>query len=703
MTLGPRPAPGEQPCHSCGAPLAADQRYCVICGARRAGVGAGPAALLFGAAASSPALLSPAPPTSGAPAPALPVTPRRRRAALPVTPRRRRAALPVTPRRRSAALPVTPRRRRAALPVALATLVGLVVVTGTNVPASLAGFNLPPFTVVLPPQVAAQASAPVAPVDTAPPVTDHVAPTPVDDTPLADAPLDASSTDTQPASTDDSGMTPTDSGDDNSGDQAPADDESPIRHVFLIQLGSTDVTALASDEAQAPYLTDTLKPSGTLLSNFTTVGRGALANRIALVSGQGPTQQTLADCTAYGDVTPANALPDGQTGGEGCVYGFESGTLGDQLRALELTWKAYIEPGSATDTTTSCRADASTTRRNPFLWFHGELEAPDCDKLNVPLSQLRRDLEDAETTPALSYIASDAQLGSADADAFLRRVVPDILNSLAFANGGLVVITSDQPAPPAPPVTPPAPSATPVPPSTTTTPAPPATTPEAPPATTPVEPPATTPTEPPATTPDDPTTTPTTPIDPPATTPEDPPTTTPTTPADPTTTSTAPAVPSAGATDAAAGLVASAAMVGLGDAAADAGTAADDAAAAPSTTTAPDDAGADPSTTTAPNAADADPSTTTAPDAADALPTPELAPGPKRYANVGDALEAGAGRRVGALLISPYTPSGSVDRTPADAFTLLATLSKAFGVDPLGYAGARGVEPLPDRLFSQTP
>jgi hypothetical protein len=81
----------------------------------------------------------------------------------------------------------------------------------------------------------------------------------------------------------------------------------------------------------------------------------------------------------------------------------------------------------------------------------------------------------------------------------------------------------------------------------------------------------------------------------------------------------------------------------------------------------------------------------------------EPAPGPTSYANVGDAVAAGAGVPVGALLISPYTPSGRVDRTPSSAFTMLRTLQQIFGVDPLGYAAARGVEPLPDRLFSVTP
>ena len=578
MTLPPRPAPGEQACAQCAAPLAADQHWCVVCGARQASARSDALALLFAERRAAEGAGTPA----GAPvAPARPVD--------------------------------AARRRRAAVPAALAALVGLFVVSGTSVSA-LAGSSQPPFTVVLPPQVAQQ-------VAQAPPPADE----PLDEAPLDDTPLDDGSAlaDETPVEEAPAAETPAAAeetpADEDSGTDAPADG-SPIQHVFLIVLGSTDVAALSQDETAAPYLAGTLAKSGTLLSGFTTVARGALANRIALVSGQGPTPQTLADCTAYGDVRPADPLDAGQTGGDGCVYGFETGHVGDQLRGLEKTWKAYTEP--AAGAAVSCRADASTTRRNPFLWFGGTVEADDCDERNVPLSQLERDLRDAETTPALAWIASDAQQGSADADAFLERVVPQIQNSLAYANGGLIVITSDQPPAAAPdPAAPTAPAAPPA-----------ATTPAAPPATTdPAAPPATTdPTPPPTATP-------------PATT--TPTTTTPTTPTDP--------------------------------------------PAAATTTT---------STTPAPRArAAADPEVPVA------APPPTLAPGPTRYPNVGGALAAGGGQRVGALLISPYTPSGRVDATPANAFTLLRTIEQIFGADPIGYAADPAVRPLPDALFSVTP
>ncbi|HST42887.1 MAG TPA: alkaline phosphatase family protein [Conexibacter sp.] len=453
-------------CHECAAALAAEQRWCVVCGARQAG--ADPRTLLFG------------PPTPADPAPAASTA----------------TLLPSTSS--SPSVLATRRRRRAALPVALASLVGLVIVTGTSVPASLAGSAQPPFTVVLPAPVAQQVVAQAPPVAEEPPaplVEDSLEPAveePLRETPAAPQEVPAAETpaaeEEVPAEETPREETPP--------AEAPAE-TSPIRHVFLIALGATDITALTRDATAAPYLTDTLTKSGTLLSDYRTIARGTLANRIALISGQGPTPQTLDDCATFGDVRPADALADGQTGGDGCVYGFETGHLGDQLRALERTWKAYVEP-AAEATTDVCRTNAATTRRNPFLWFRGAFEADDCDEHNVPLTQLEKDLRETETTPALSWIASDAQQDSTDADRFLARVVPQIQNSLAYANGGLIVIVGDQPPAaetPAPPTA-----------TTPTTPLP------AP--TVPVEPTATTPAEPPPTS-----TAPTTPAEPPAPTP----------------------------------------------------------------------------------------------------------------------------------------------------------------------------------------
>ena len=419
-------------------------------------------------------------------------------------------------------------RRRAALAVALAALAGLGVASGASVPASLAGADQPPLTVVVPAPTAP--AAPAAEPAAEPPAREDAEPD-AETTPAAQTTPAAAA----PAADVPAAATP--SADDETAGRAatPAQDPdppAPIEHVFLIALGAADLNALAADVATAPYLARTLVRRGTLLRDYRTVARGGLAERIALISGQGPTAQTLDACTAYADLSPAAALADGQTGGDGCVYGSGTGHLGDQLRALKRTWKAYVEPAAGAPAAT-CDAGAGATRRNPFLWFRSTLDAGDCGERNVPLARLEQDLRAAETTPALSWIASDAQQGAADADRFLARVVPSIRRSPAYADGGLIAIVGDRP-------------------------------------------------------------------------------------------------PAA----------------------------------------------------TVPRRA-------------------RRALAPTAYANVGDAAAAGAGFPVGALLISPSTPSGTVDATPANAFTLLRTLQRIYGVDPLGYAGASGVAPLPDNLFSR--
>jgi len=630
MTPRGRPDGGDaRACAACDAPLAADQRWCLACGARVAG--ASPAELLAPLAAR-PAAAAP-PPPGAAPVEASPAPPP---SAVAASPHAAPSAFPAPPRPDAAAAsPLAAdaaqaarsaqllRRRRAAAPLALAALVG-VLVAGAGASTAPAGLSQQPFTVVLPPlaQVAQAVADDPPPADPAP-ADDTFAEEPLADEPLAEEPL----ADEAPAAEEPAETPADDESEDDDGQTTP-EPISPVKHVFLIVLASTDVAALAGDEAQAPYLAGTLAKSGTLLTDYRAVARGALANRIALVSGQGPTAQTLADCpapadgAAPADVRPADALADGQTGGDGCLYGYETGTIADQLAGAGKRWRAYVEPAAGAARAASaaspsaaraaspvppgaaraarapaaragaepdCLPAATTTRRNPFLWFRGLAEADDCAERNAPLSRLASDLDDPDATPTLSFIASDAQLGSTEADAFLQRVVPQIQNSLAYADGGLIVITSDQP-----PAAPPAPA----------NPAPPA--PPAP------EPPA-------GTTP--------APTPPAATTPE---------PAPPTATAPAPAPPTA--------------------------------------------------TTAAPTP-----------------PTGTASPWPATYPNVGDAAAAGAGAPVGALLISPFTPAGRADATPASHFTLLRTLAGLFGFDPLGYAAAEHVEPLPDALLDGQP
>jgi phosphatidylinositol-3-phosphatase len=613
------PAASRDACAACAAPLAHDQRYCLECGARRAGPRRDALALLGSAERPVDAAGGRGRVRGGGPPPGL------------------------------------ERRRRAAMPVALATLVALVVVAGTRAPETFAGGLMSGLTVVLP------AVAPAPPPDTG---TADVT------EPPADVPtFNAQEPSTPPATP--PGDTTTDPGTDTT--PSPPDTTPPIDHVYVVMLAQTDVAALARDAASAPYLAGTLAKKGTLLTGYQTIAQGELANEVALLSGQGPTRQSLADCPTYADVTPDQLGADSQQLGDGCVFPPEAGTIADELHGAGKTWRAYVEDETAggapgcrrpalggPDTLRDPRpGDAYATRRNPFVYFHSLTDGSDCAKDDAGLDRLDADLALGSKAPALSYIAPNlchdgrvtpcapgAPAGAAAADAFLKTVVPKILASKAYADGGLVVITSDgAPVPVAP-----APAA-PAPPPATTTPTVPTTT----------------------------QTTPTTPAPPTATT--------------PTTTSTTPTNPSASPTTA---LAASPAAVA-------ARAAAVDRSAAPgrhrASLAAPPAAVAARAAAVGRRAAHGHHRVRHAHAAGAGAPCCGLT----TFPNVGDAAAAGAGQRIGALLISDSVAAGKATATPANPFTLLRTLEDLFQLQPLGYAGASGVTALPQQVLPSAP
>lgn len=255
-----------------------------------------------------------------------------------------------------------------------------------------------------------------------------------------------------------------------------------IKHVFLIVLNGHGYEEAFGEESQVPYLAKTLAGEGKLLTNYYAVTKGGLANEIALLSGQGPTPQTALNCPEYTAIAPGAVSAEGQVEGEGCVYPAETETLPSQLVKAKLTWKAYVEDianGAAAGQPTSCRhpalggpdpsaaplpGDAFQTWRNPFAYFAGLTEGPECAESDVGLDQLATDLKEPEDTPAFSYIvpnachdggeapcAPDQPAGLAASEEFLKAVVPEITASPAYqAEGGLIAITFDQASPTAP-------------------------------------------------------------------------------------------------------------------------------------------------------------------------------------------------------------------------------------------------------------
>lgn len=248
----------------------------------------------------------------------------------------------------------------------------------------------------------------------------------------------------------------------------------PIKHVFLIVLSDQGFNAAFGPSAPAPYLAKTLTGEGELLENYYAVSNGELANAIALISGQGPTPQTTSDCPQYSDIAPGTVGAEGQVLGSGCVYPPQTLTLADQLADAGKTWKTYVEGveaggpgqptscrhptvGSADPNNTPSPGDAYVTWRNPFVYFHSLIDGTECAQDDVGLGQLTSDLKAASTTPSLAYVVPDRcndgsetpcapgqPAGLQAAEAFLRKVVPEIKASAAYKKGGLIAITFDQ-------------------------------------------------------------------------------------------------------------------------------------------------------------------------------------------------------------------------------------------------------------------
>src|SRR5262249_48364295 len=152
-------------------------------------------------------------------------------------------------------------------------------------PDSFASWIVPAMTIVLPPQlVPAPAPAPVDDSLASPPAAVGSLPAPAAAAPAAatpSAPSDDSSSGGDDATT--------------AGGGGAAATPPTINHVFLIVLADTDLVALADDIKDAPYFANTLVPKGALLTKYDAISQGAVANGVALISGQAPTKQTLAD------------------------------------------------------------------------------------------------------------------------------------------------------------------------------------------------------------------------------------------------------------------------------------------------------------------------------------------------------------------------------------------------------------------------
>jgi hypothetical protein len=230
-------------------------------------------------------------------------------------------------------------------------------------------------------------------------------------------------------------------------------------------------------KSPAPYLAKTLPAQGALLSNYYGIGHASLDNYVALISGQAPNENTQFDCPIFTDfqLGAPQLDPHGQALGAGCIYPKLVRTLPDQLEAAGLTWKAYMEdmgndprresatcghvPVGAHDTLHLATAqDKYAVRHDPFVYFHSIIDDQSrCDSHVVNLKALPQDLRKTSTTANYTFITPnlcndghdpdcvDGSPGGLEAvNAFLQKWVPLVMQSPAFKQDGLLIVTFDE-------------------------------------------------------------------------------------------------------------------------------------------------------------------------------------------------------------------------------------------------------------------
>jgi hypothetical protein len=248
----------------------------------------------------------------------------------------------------------------------------------------------------------------------------------------------------------------------------------PVKHVFVVMLSGQGYNQSFATTKGHPYLSGTLRKQGELLTDYYGVAQSSLASEIALLSGQGPTQDTAANCPVFLSIASTGNAASSQVLGNGCVYPAATSSLPTELADNGNTWRAYIQGidqgpagqpkscraptlGSADPNQVASATDPYVTYLNPFIYFSALTTGTQCATDDVGLDKLATDLKQVKTTPNFTYIAPDAcddgsatpcttgaPAGLAQSDRFLKTVIPEIEKSPAYKADGMIFVTFDQ-------------------------------------------------------------------------------------------------------------------------------------------------------------------------------------------------------------------------------------------------------------------
>lgn len=392
-------------CASCRASTAADQRYCLACGALVGDRRLDPIEMLTPAAAAP---LGGPPPGGSAAAP---------------------RAVPLA---------------AATAAIVVAGISGMLVTQGGSGSGARAA-------------VVAAAPAAAAPAPEAPPASDDAAadpaPLPAEDPPAED-PLPADPLPAEPEAVPDEPVSddaPAD--EDTSEDEDPADDEAAE--------STPRVWLLALEGPQAADAVERVAKQGVRLSGMEAVATATQANATALVSGTRPV--AVDPAVPVDPATPAPA-PDPATDGTATDV---APSLPAALTAAKRTWRAYVDvqPTTGSVLPGACAAPAAAdpaatllSSRLPFA----AIPKIGCDKAVTSLEALGNDLSAGDDIPAFSYVAMGGCAAPERTAVALPDAVEDavatITASTEYQQDGMLVVTAvgtqDACTPPAAPAVP---------------------------------------------------------------------------------------------------------------------------------------------------------------------------------------------------------------------------------------------------------
>jgi len=191
-------------------------------------------------------------------------------------------------------------------------------------------------------------------------------------------------------------------------------------HLVVVVMENHDFSQIIGN-SQAPYI-NSLAHRYALATNYQAVAHPSLPDYLALIGGS--TFGIRSDCTDC----PVSAP-----------------NLVDQLEALGISWKAYMEDLPSPCFTGSASGQYAK-KHDPFMYFDDITSHPSRCRRVVPLTELKADLA-GHALPRFAFITPDLchdmhDCGVEQGDRFLSKLLPPILAHLGPS--GALFLTWDE-------------------------------------------------------------------------------------------------------------------------------------------------------------------------------------------------------------------------------------------------------------------